>query len=77
MVSDWVKGRYKPKEDKYLFTLADKLGLEIFDVLEKTRPDPDLHYIQAHWVNIPPKERKAIREIIAKYETKKDKKESP
>jgi len=72
LVSDWIKGRFKPSDDRFVLVLAEKLGDEIFNILERQRPDPDLHYITAHWLGISPEERRAIREIGKVFEFTSD-----
>lgn len=64
----WNEGR-KP-EGENLLKLAIKLGMEVYDILEKPRPDSDLHYIQVAWEDLDPAARKAIREQAEKYAAK-------
>ena len=52
--------------------LAEKLGLEVYDVLELDRPDEDLYYIQQHWDDLTPELRRSLRVQAEKYRTKND-----
>jgi hypothetical protein len=69
LISDWIKGKYKPSEEKYLLALEEKLGKEIYEVLNTPRPDPRYQYVKSHWNNLPPEEQERISKIIAKYTT--------
>lgn len=70
LLNMWSNGKRKPSPAK-IKSLADLFGNEIYDALDLPRPDPDLQYIQAHWINVPTETRRAIRESIRKYETKR------
>lgn len=70
LLNMWSNGKRKPGTDK-IKSLADMFGNEIYDALDLPRPDPDLHYLQAHWINLPAEARKAIRETASKYITRK------
>jgi len=71
IVNMWMNGNKKPGAEN-IKLLAQIFDYEIYDVLEKERPDPDLTYLQAHWLNLPPKIKKALREEVEKYITKKE-----
>ena len=65
-ISTWWNEDRKP-EGENLLRLSLKLGVEVYDVLGKERPDIDLHYIQSIWEDLPSESRQAIREQAAKY----------
>lgn len=70
-VSMWWNGNSTPRDDSVIRNIAKRLGMEVYDVLEMERPDPDLAYIDQVWGDLSPKERKAIREQAEKYRSKK------
>lgn len=47
--------------------LADKLGLEVYDVLGLPRPDPDLFAIEQVWDVLTPEIRRALRQEAESY----------
>ena len=49
LISFWLAGQRLPTNDG-IKRLAELFGMEIYDVLEMPRPDPDLTYLQAYWV---------------------------
>ena len=61
LISHWLSGRTKPSLENVRI-LAEKFGPEIYDILELSRPDPDLLAITKVWYQIPEKSRRAIRE---------------
>jgi len=65
-LSSWLKGDYKPGTNN-IKLLADLFGMEVYDVLDIPRPDPDLYYIQINWSDLKPEHRKALRESAEKY----------
>jgi transcriptional regulator with XRE-family HTH domain len=65
-ITMWWKGKRTP-EGENVQKIANKLGVEVYDVLGLPRPDPDLLYIQQNWSNISDKGRQAIREQAEKY----------
>ena len=65
-VSAWWNQTRNP-EGENLRKLADKFGLEVYDVLALPRPDADLHYISANWDRISPEDRRVPREQAEKY----------
>jgi len=64
--SSWMNGTRLPQGD-YLRKLADKLGLEVYDVLGLERPDPFLHYFIKHWEKLPEEAQDALLEIAESY----------
>lgn len=66
LLSYWMNGSRDPSEDN-LVKLAFKLGFEIYDVLEKDRPNILYLYVLRNWQNAPQKIQKQLAEIIAKY----------
>jgi hypothetical protein len=53
--------------------LAEKLGIEVYDILGEERPDEDLHYIERHWEFYTAAQKKALREQAEAYQAKKRK----
>jgi hypothetical protein len=72
LLNDWINGRYKPKENKYLLVLEEKIGEDVYEILETEQPDPTPIIIETQWEKFPEKIRHAIREEVAKYETARD-----
>lgn len=68
LVSDWIGGKYKPSEDKYLLVLEEKLGSEIYEVLNLPRPNPYLQRINQRWERIPPDKQQKLAEEAERYE---------
>lgn len=62
LVSDWIKGRFKPSDEKFVLVLAEKLGNEIYDVLQSPRPDPFVVYIQTISKSLKDDQKKKIAE---------------
>lgn len=65
-ISMWWNGDRIP-EGINVQKLANKLGIEIYDVLALPRPDADLHYLQKEWEELSPKQRRSLREQAEKY----------
>jgi len=70
-VSNWWNGERLPQGDN-IHKIALKLGLEVYDVLELARPDPDLFYIQQQWESLTEKERHWVRDQAEKYATENE-----
>lgn len=68
IVSDWLNGKYKPDDEQYLLVLAEKVGDDIYDVLNKKRPNPFLVSIQSRWDRIPPEQQRKLAEDAQRYE---------
>lgn len=68
LVNDWIRGKYKPSDDKYLLVLEEKLGREIYDVLNVKRPNPFLQSINSRWDRIPPDKQAQLAKDAAHYE---------
>lgn len=71
-VSSWWNETRIPQGDN-VRKLAEKLGLEVYDVLGLPRPDSDLFYIQSVWEELTVETRKALREKVEEYAVKNDK----
>jgi len=67
LVDDWLTGHI-PKTDKYIHVLAEKLGDEIYDVLEFPRPDKQLQNLNRVWKFLPEEVQMKISQEAAKYE---------
>jgi len=75
LISHWLSGRTKPSLENVRI-LAEKFGPEIYDVLELTRPDPDLYAITKMWDRILEKSRRSIREQAEALVEGKEKKKN-
>ena len=69
-ISQWVNGKYPPSAE-LVPMLADRLGLEVYEVLGYARPEPELRYISRNWENLPEDARRQIREIVDRYVERK------
>lgn len=72
-ISQWVNGKYPPSLD-IVPHIAEKLGPGVYDVLNLSRPDPELRYINNRWDNLPDDARRQIHEIVERYDHDHDKK---
>ena len=73
MASDWYHGKYVPRDDGYLLVIEEKLGNEIYDILEineEDRPDANRFIVNRKWNFMPLEWRIRIAEETAKYEEK-------
>lgn len=64
-LSGWMRGVSQPTGEN-LQRLADKLGYEIFDILEVVRPDP-IEELLENLASIPPDRKKEGIQIIRKW----------
>lgn len=71
----WNDEEVKPQGDN-IIKLADKLGLEVYDVLGMPRPDPALYYIQKHWDDLPPELQSQLLAKAKGYAEDNDRKSS-
>ena len=65
-LSSWLNETRKPQEEN-IRKIADKLGLEVYDVLGLERPDPILHLINKYWDDLPPDIQEAITRKVEGY----------
>lgn len=70
LLSDWIKGRYKPNEEKYLLVLEEKIGKQIYNVLDVPRPNPYLQKINQLFERLSPEHQQQLAEQAERYETK-------
>jgi len=68
-VDAWINGTI-PKDYKYVFALAEKLGDWIFDSLGFPRPNPYQQKLNRLWEFLPEEFQKRITEEAETYETK-------
>lgn len=66
LLNMWMNGNKKPGREN-IKLLAETFGLEIYDVLDMPRPDPDLERLSQIWDRIPEKARQSLREQGEKY----------
>lgn len=69
-MSSYLKGKRKP-EGEIIRKLAEKLGLETYDVLGVPKPDADLFYLQIIWKDLDHAHRHALRQQAERYKVKK------
>ena len=67
-VSEWINGKYKPDDEQYLLVLAEKIGDEIYDMLNKKRPNPFLLAITTRWDRISEEHQRKLAEAAELYE---------
>lgn len=67
----WWTGTNVPGSDS-VAKLADKLGIEVYDVLGLPKPNENLFYITKHFEKAPEKVQRAIKEQIEKYAGKNE-----
>ena len=70
-VSMWWNNDERVPEGENLRKIAEKLGIEVYDVLGLPRPDADLLYLQSIWGELDPSQRRVLREQAEKYKTRK------
>lgn len=66
LLSIWLKGNTKPS-DKKIIILAKKIGVEIYDSLGISQPDPLLQYIIENWNDLPKEKKEYIIRIVKKH----------
>lgn len=64
-VSGWINGTRKPVGDSVRL-LADKFGLEVYDVLGLERPNADMFYLESIWDDLSPEDRREIMDKARK-----------
>lgn len=72
-ITMWWKGKRTPEGDN-IQKLAEKLGIEVYDILEIPRPNENLYYLIKEWDNYSTEHQKAIREFAAnkRYNTEEN-----
>lgn len=70
LVDDWIKGRYKPKDQRHLLVLEEKIGDEIYEVLEIEKPNPYLIEINQMFPNLSHEHQRKLAEDARQYFTK-------
>lgn len=76
-LSMWLNRNERVPQGDNIRKLADKLGLEVYDVLGLDRPDPDLHYIQQNWEHLSPEARLSLRKQMENLAIKNETKRAP
>lgn len=71
LVEDWRSGHI-PKTEKYIYVLAEKLGDDVYDILNYPRPNPYLQKVNRLWEFIPESVQKRLAEEAEIYETKNE-----
>lgn len=72
-ISMWWGDNERVPEGENVRKIAEKLGLEVYDVLGIPRPDEDLHYLETIWNDLPPKARRVLRQKAEEYKTENEK----
>ena len=67
VISDWIKGRYAPKEELFVLVLAEKLGNRVYKVLDIDPIDPLRIYVLLNWDKVPKKIQVELANTIAKH----------
>ncbi|HKI53566.1 MAG TPA: hypothetical protein VJ987_05540 [Anaerolineales bacterium] len=68
LLSDWIKGRYKPSDEKYLLVLEEKIGKDIYSILDVDRPNPYLQKLNQIFPNLSPEHQQKLAEDAERYE---------
>ncbi len=76
LVSYWIKGPYEPSDEDYVLVLSEKLGDEIYEILNIPRPDPFLLYAKQAASRLNDKQKKKITEQIVEYLAENEKRTS-
>jgi len=71
-VSMWWNNVNEPSGESVRL-LANRFGLEIYDILGLDRPNESLYYVQTNWEKLPDDMQSKIKEQVAEYLTKKKK----
>jgi transcriptional regulator with XRE-family HTH domain len=66
LLTMWMNGNKKPGRDN-IELLAEIFGNEVYDVLEKPRPNPYQQLINRNWEFLPEDRQKAIAEEAERY----------
>jgi hypothetical protein len=66
-VDTWMNGKI-PKDYKFVVVLAEKIGDEIYDILDKPRPNPHLQKVNRAWEFIPEDVQIKLSAEAEKYE---------
>jgi len=69
VLDSWMNGVI-PKDEKYIAVLSEKIGDEIYDVLNRKRPNPYLQNLSRVWDFLPEEIQKRLSEEAVKYKTK-------
>ncbi len=72
-LSKYMNGNSRPGGQEFIEKIAEKLGPEIYDLIDKPRPDPDLTYIIRRWGELSKETRRAILEQAKKQNARSDK----
>jgi len=70
-VDAWIKG-VLPKDYKYVMVLAEKIGDEIYELLNVKKPNPYLQIVNKQWEFASPERQKQIAEEFERYETQNE-----
>jgi hypothetical protein len=71
VLDGWMNGA-KPSDYKYLFVLAEKIGNEVYELLELTPPNPYLQKVNSKWEFVPEEKQKKIAEEVERYEAQNE-----
>lgn len=75
-ISMWWNGSNTPSGES-IRLLAQKFGLEVYDVLGLPRPDEDLAFITQNWDNVSPEFRSKFREEVEQHLAHEESKRVP
>ncbi len=69
LVSDWIKGKYEPGDEKYQVVLAEKLGEQIYEILHIPPVNLLRIYVLRNWDKAPLKIQQELAKTISKHTT--------
>lgn len=72
-LSTWMNETRTPQGDN-IRKIADKLGIEVYDVLGLPRPNPMLFFIQKHWNELDLEDQQYITKKAKEFKEKNERK---
>jgi hypothetical protein len=69
LISDWIKGKYSPREEMYILVLSEKLGKIVYKLLNVKPIDPLRIYVLRNWEKAPQTIKVQVAKTIAKHTT--------
>lgn len=67
LVSYWMKGDYEPTDEKFIYALAEKLGEEVYEILQVKKPNILSLYTNRNFDKAPKKIQVEIVKTLSKY----------
>ena len=69
LLSDWIRGKYEPGDEKYQIVLAEKLGAQVYEVLHVPPVNLLRSYVSRNWDKAPLKIQQELVRTISSYTT--------